>query len=611
MPRQASMRLLAAILWWAVAAPLVLAGEGATGTEIDRFDYPDVPALRAVWSPVNAESPLPEIAAGPDGGSVARFALPFSTLKDWRVAWDREGAVDLSGADRVLIRMRTDDPGALTCILYAHSGDGWYGFPSVGIEKEWATAVFRLRRANKEGEPSGWDEVDRFRLGFLPGARRDTVVEVDWMRAAKGWLPHEIGRIGSFDSFEESRDHILGAVRAENREAIEERLERVRVLRAEILSDPQGLDGPAAAEKARTCRDLMAQAYAMVQKSKAGELRGFWCHYGHGPVIDGKRASWAKAIPMLADGGLNAIFPNMLFAGVAYYPSKVVPTHPVVAEEGDQLAACIKASREHGVQVHLWKVCWEIGWQAEPDADEPFREQNRLQVDLSGDTLRVLCPSDPRNRKYELDALLEAAEYDIDGIHLDYIRYKGPHVCYCAGCRERFGEQSGEPVADWPADVAPGGPRAEAYAGFKRDQITGFVREVRHALKEKKPNLKLSAAVWEPAPSALRVSQDWPSWVDEGLLDFICPMIYTEDMAYFRGTLSEIMARVAGRAQVCPGMKASMRPRPESQTPLDVMVDQITAARELGAAGFVFFELWEYQKTHLMPYLKAGIASEN
>jgi len=602
--------LLTAILVWGLALTSALAAEGAVDIEIDQFDYADAAALAEVWVPTNDEAPLPEMATGPDGQPIARFPLPFSTFRGWRVAWDRQGAVDLSGADRILVRMRTDDPGALVCQFYAHSGDGWYNFPLVGVGSEWTTAVFRIRRAGREQRPGGWDGVDRLRLGFQPGARRDAAVEVAWVKAAKGWLPEDIGRIGRFGSFEESRDHILGAVRPENRTAVEERLEQARALRAEILSGAQGLDSPEAGRNARACRDLMAEAYAMVQRSRPGELRGFWCHYGHGPVMDGKRASWDKAIPMIADGGLNAIFPNMLFSGVAYYPSKVVPVHAIVAEEGDQLAACIKASREHGVQVHLWKVCWEVGWQSARDAAEPFRRENRLQMDRSGETLRVLCPSDPRNRKYELDAILEAADYDIDGIHLDYIRYKGPNVCYCPGCRMRFEEQTGEPVENWPADAAPGGPRAEAYADFKREQITGFVREVRHALKEKKPDLKLSAAVWEPAPSALRVSQDWPAWVDEGLLDFVCPMIYTEDMAYFRGTLGEIMARVAGQAQVCPGLKASMRPRPGSHNPLDTLVDQITGARELGADGFVLFELWEYQKTHLMPYLKAGVASE-
>jgi len=604
------MGLLMVSLAWGLALTPALAAEGAVDIEIERFGYADRAALEAVWKPANADSTLPDIAMGADGAPVARFALPFSTLKDWRVAWDREGAINLSGADRILVRMRTADPGAVTCLLYAHSGNGWYGFESVGVESKWATAVFRTRGAGREGQPGGWEGVDRIRLAFLPGARRDATVEVAWISAAKGWRPEDVGRLGRFESFEESRDYILAAVRPENRAAVEERLARARALREETLSAPEGLQGPEAGERVRACRSAMAEAYAMVQTSRPGELRGFWCHYGSGPVMDGKRASWDKAIPMIADGGLNAIFPNMLFAGVAYYPSKVVPTHPIVAEEGDQLAACIKASRKRGVQVHLWKVCWEIGWQGARDAAEPFRAENRLQVDRSGKTLPVLCPSDPRNRKYELDAILEAADYDIDGIHLDYIRYRGGDVCFCNGCRQRFEAQTGQPVANWPADATPGGPRADAYSDFKREQITSFVREVRHALKAKKPNLKLSAAVWEPAPSALRVSQDWPAWVDEGLLDFVCPMIYSEDLAYFRGTLGEIVRRVAGRAKVCPGMKASMRPRPESQNPLDTLVDEITAARELGADGFVLFELWEYQKTYLMPYLKAGVASK-
>jgi uncharacterized lipoprotein YddW (UPF0748 family) len=301
----------------------------------------------------------------------------------------------------------------------------------------------------------------------------------------------------------------------------------------------------------------------------------------------------------------------MLFAGVAYYPSKIVPPHSIVAEKGDQLAACIKACREHGVQVHVWKVCWEIGWQSPRDAAEPFRAENRLQVDRSGRTVSRLCPSDPRNREYELDAILEAADYDVDGIHLDYIRYGGAQVCYCDGCRKRFEEQTGKPVEDWPADALPDGARGDEYAAFKVEQITSFVREVRHALKERKPDVKLSAAVWEPAPHAMSVSQDWPAWVDEGLLDFVCPMIYTEDVGYVRATLGEIMDRVAGRAQVCPGLRAQSRQRLNRQPPLDVLVDEIDVVRELGAQGFVLFELRESHGPNLMPYLRAGLTSED
>ncbi|NLW50876.1 MAG: family 10 glycosylhydrolase [Candidatus Brocadiaceae bacterium] len=596
------------VLMGALAAA-VLAAQEPVEIEIEGFDYADAAALAAAWGPVHHESPPPEPVTGPDGRPAARFRLPFAALNDRRVAWDLWRSADLSDADRILVRMRTDDPGAVVCVLYARSGNGWHRFPSVGVGREWTTAVFRFDRAADEGRPGGREGFGGVRLCFLPGARRDTSVEVAWIRAAGGWTPQEIGRISRFANIEEARGHIVTNVRPERRAAAETCIGEALDLRAEILNRGVAA-GPEVDAKALTCRELMARAYAMVQESRPGELRGFWCHYGSGPVIEGRRASWGKAIPMLTSGGLNAIFPNMLFSGVAYFPSRVVPVHPIVEQEGDQLAACIAAARAHGVQVHVWKVCWEVGWQGARDAHEPFEREGRLQVDRFGRTRRALCPSNPVNRRYELDAILEAAEYDVDGIHLDYIRYQDANVCYCDGCRERFGAASGRPVADWPAEVAAGGARAAEYAAFREEQITSFVREVRRALKETKPGLKLSAAVWEPAPSALRVAQDWPAWVDEGLLDFVCPMIYTEDAAYFEATLAEIMRRVGGRVDVCPGLKVVMGSRPEGRPPLDVTVDQIAGARALSVSGFVLFELREFQQTHLMPYLRAGLTAE-
>ena len=39
----------------------------------------------------------------------------------------------------------------------------------------------------------------------------------------------------------------------------------------------------------------------------------------------------------------------------------------------------------------------------------------------------------------ERDAMLEVAtNYDVDGIHFDYIRYPASDHCYCDGCRTRF-----------------------------------------------------------------------------------------------------------------------------------------------------------------------------
>jgi hypothetical protein len=57
-----------------------------------------------------------------------------------------------------------------------------------------------------------------------------------------------------------------------------------------------------------------------------------------------------------------------------------------------------------------------------------------------------LCPSHPANQALELNALVEIARnYDVAGLHLDYIRYPGKDYCFCAGCRQRFEASLGKP----------------------------------------------------------------------------------------------------------------------------------------------------------------------
>ena len=277
--------------------------------------------------------------------------------------------------------------------------------------------------------------------------------------------------------------------------------------------------------------------------------------------------------------------------------------HPIVEQEGDQLAACIAAARAHGVQVHVWKVCWEVGWQGARDAHEPFEREGRLQVDRFGRTRRALCPSNPVNRRYELDAILEAAEYDVDGIHLDYIRYPDASACYCAGCRRRFSQWLAKPIRAWPDDVRAGAWRG-AYTAWRRDQITTFVRAVRNAARAANPALRVSAAVYPLHPDcADSIGQDWALWLKEDLVDFVCPMNY-ESRA---GALGALVARqlalpdTAGR--LYPGLGVTAM---DSQLSADQTIEQIRRVRAAGAGGFVLFDLNRTLEHDVLPMLKLG-----
>src|SRR5205823_706003 len=104
---------------------------------------------------------------------------------------------------------------------------------------------------------------------------------------------------------------------------------------------------------------------------------------------------WDQAIARLKENGFAAIMPNMLWGGVAYYPSDVLPVAAEIAKRGDQMAACVEACRRHGLRIHVWKVDWNLGHDVPASFLEKMRAENRLQRSVGGGEEPWLCPSHP------------------------------------------------------------------------------------------------------------------------------------------------------------------------------------------------------------------------
>jgi len=66
--------------------------------------------------------------------------------------------------------------------------------------------------------------------------------------------------------------------------------------------------------------------------------------------------TWDESIRFLKENGFNVILPNMLWGGIAYYPSQVLPEYEELAQRGDQIEQCLAACRKYGVACHVWKV---------------------------------------------------------------------------------------------------------------------------------------------------------------------------------------------------------------------------------------------------------------
>jgi uncharacterized lipoprotein YddW (UPF0748 family) len=330
------------------------------------------------------------------------------------------------------------------------------------------------------------------------------------------------------------------------------------------------------------------------------EARAAWNHSGTGAYP----GDWEKSCRVLEENGWNMILPNMLWGGVAHYASDVLPRSETFRRFGDQIEQCTAAAQRHGLEVHVWKVNYNLST-APKDFVEKLRREGRIQVSVTGKPCAWLCPSHPANRKLECDAMLEVVKkYNVSGIHFDYIRYPDREHCYCSGCRRRFEADSGQKVIDWPKDCYEG-PRKEEYNRWRCRQITRLVSEVSQEARKIRPGVKISAAVFGAYPQCrASVAQDWPEWIKSGCLDFVCPMDYTANDRSFQNLVKNQLLLAGGKIPVYPGIGASATKPPLTA---DQVIRQICLSRELGATGFSLFEFNRTTAETIMPGLGKGI----
>ncbi len=337
---------------------------------------------------------------------------------------------------------------------------------------------------------------------------------------------------------------------------------------------------PAVVDVAGEAWARLREAYTLVHRPRDAEFRAWWNHSGTGAYD-----TWEESMANLEAGGFNAVVPNMLWGGVALYESEYLPHHPVVAERGDQIAECVEAARRHGIEVHPWKVNWNLGHAVPEEFVQQLREEGRLQRSYDGEEIRWLCPSDPRNFELELNTMVEVARnYDVDGVHFDYIRYPGSNACFCDGCRERFQRDTGIQVENWPQDTRDDEEIHEAWVQWRCDNISRLVEATAREVRAIKPHCKISAAVFRSYPGCREgVGQDWVHWIEQGWLDFVCPMDYITSDASFAAQVATQMEQVAGRVPLYPGIGAWRLDSP------DRVAAQIHIARHLGTDGFILF----------------------
>lgn len=297
--------------------------------------------------------------------------------------------------------------------------------------------------------------------------------------------------------------------------------------------------------------------------------------------------------------GLNALIIEVRKVGDAYYSSEIEPKGPEVPEGFDPLAYTIEKAHGLGMQVHAWLVVYRVWRGAEMPADPKHvlaAHPDWRGIGYDGETEAeegvFIDPGIPAYREHFASVCADIAKrYAVDGIHFDYVRYPGAQWGYAPIALERYYAETGEtekPKMDDPK-----------WLQWKRDQVTAMVTLVRERVKAANPAVKIQASTipWGDCPqdfkdsrAYLDVCQDWPMWMEQGLIDENCPMIYSREYEetgrqHFRGWVDGAKRWSFGRP-VYVGLSEGWN------TP-EQMFAQIEVVRNAGLQGFVLFSFDE------------------
>lgn len=278
--------------------------------------------------------------------------------------------------------------------------------------------------------------------------------------------------------------------------------------------------------------------------------------------IDDK-GDWEATAKYLKENGYTDIIVRLARGGIAFYESKIVPVSPKVKEQGDLLKKAVEACHRYGIKVHAWKVFWRLNMAPQDYVDKALKEgrviygrygtpfcshwQTPSGAVVKGEKNDYwYCPQDKRNQDEEIAVMKEMASKGVDGVHFDYIRYNAWYGCYCPGCKKRYEEKTGRPCPDWPKSVDPMQKLDATWLQMRADAITETLKRGIAAVREVRPDIEISAAVFCGPDEHIYHAQQWRTWCREGLLDFVCPMTYCRDREDLRTKIIPMINTAVG-----------------------------------------------------------------
>ena len=298
-----------------------------------------------------------------------------------------------------------------------------------------------------------------------------------------------------------------------------------------------------------------------------------WPHsYSQSPYSAKKQQQeLCQILDRLQQAKINTVLIQTRIRGTMIYPSDYEPWDgclsgfPGKTPGYDALQFAIDECHKRGMELHAWVVTIPVGkWEA-LGCKSLRKKFPGLIRKIGADG--YMNPEDSRTGDYLAGICREITHrYNVDGIHLDYIRY--PET--------------------WKIKVS----RDQG-----RNYITRIVEKIHNAVKSEKPWVKMSCSpvgkyddlsrYWSHGWNAnTKVCQDAQGWLRDGLMDELFPMMYFRNEHFYPFAI-DWQEQSHGKI-VVPGLGIYFLDPKEGKWKIDDVIPEMHLTRNLGM-GYCFF----------------------
>lgn len=348
-------------------------------------------------------------------------------------------------------------------------------------------------------------------------------------------------------------------------------------------------------------------------------VRGVWLTNVASEVLY-SRKNIEEAVNNCAQMGFNTIFVVTYNGGFTTYPSAVMEDLTGTKidpdfEGRDPLQELIEEAHKKNIKVFAW---FEFGF-ASSHRDSTggpivHTKPHWASRDIRGkitekNEFQWLNPFHPEVQGFVSDLIMEVVQnYDIDGIQgddrLPALPSNGGYSEYTVNLYKQ--ENNGMAPPDYDKDYA--------WIKWRSDKLTSFLKTLVNTLRTENPSLVISMAPSIYPWSEENYLQNWPKWLELGLVDLMIPQVYRYNIEAYKHEMDQIFNQQVGsynHFRVYPGVLLQVGDYNPSDKFLTEMIDYNRIKNVNGEVYFFYEGIHSFQKLFESRYSDGAIFPTN